>query len=190
MDLLQAILQAQNGQAVDEMATSLGLDRDQTISAIQGLLPALAGGMAQNASQPDGLASLEAALTGGSHARYLDNPSQMSQAAGILDGNSILGHILGNKDMSRNVAANAATQTGLSPDLLKKMLPMLATLVMGVLASRANRGSSGNVQLGQPAGGGGLLDMLGPILGGGGGGGAGAPAGGGLGDLLGGLFRR
>lgn len=189
MDLLQSILQAQNGQAVGQMGQSLGLDRAQTIAAIEGLLPALAGGLAQNASTPDGLSSLETALTNGGHARYVDNPMQMSQAAGILDGNSILGHILGSKDVSRNVAANAAAQTGLSPDLLKKMLPMLATLAMGVLASRANRGSSGNVQLGQPSGGGGLLDMIGPMLGGGGAGGAGGGLGGLLGSL-GGLFGR
>jgi hypothetical protein len=187
MDLLQSILQAQNGQAVEQMGQSLGLDRAQTIAAIEGLLPALAGGLAQNASTPSGLMSLETALTDGAHARYVDTPGELGQAASLLDGNSILGHILGTKDTSRSVAANAAAQTGLSPDLMKKMLPMLATLVMGVLASRASRGSGGNVQLGQPAGGGGLLDMLGPLLGGAGGSGAQA---GGLGGLLGGLFGR
>ena len=183
MDLLQSILQAQNGQAVDQMGQSLGLDRTQTLAAIEGLLPAVAGGLAQNASTPTGLSNLESALTNGGHARYLENPAQLSQAAGLLDGNGILGHLFGTKDVSRNVASNVAAQTGIGADVLKKMLPMLATLAMGVLASRAAGAGSGNVQPGQPAGGGGLLDMLGPMLGGG----AGGPSSGGLGGLLGSL---
>ena len=142
--------------------------------------------MAKNAVQPGGLQSLEAALTRGGHSRYLEQPSQLAQPDAILDGNGILGHIFGSKDVSRQVASGAAAQTGIGADVLKKMLPMLASLAMAALAQRATRSSSGNVQLGPDAGGGGLLDMLGPMLGGGGG-----QAGGNiLGDLLGGLFRK
>jgi len=105
----------------------------------------------------------------------------------VNDGNGILGHLLGSKDVSRQVAANAAAQTGIGADVLKKMLPMLASLAMAAMARRAMRGSNGQVQLGQATGGGGLMDMLGPMLGGGSG-----PSGG-LGDIIGSLgqlFRR
>ena len=184
MDLLQTILNAQNGGAVDQMGRQLGLDRDQTVSAIEQLLPALAGGMARNAVQPGGLQSLEAALTGGGHASYLDDLSRLSRPDTVADGNGILGHLLGSKDVSRQVAANASAQTGIGADILKKMLPMLASLAMAAMAKRAMRGSSGNVQLGPGnAGGGGLMDMLGPLLGGG----SGSGASGGLGDVLGSL---
>ena len=182
MDLLQTILNAQNGQAVDQLGRNFGLNRDQTVAAIQQLLPALAGGLATNAAQPGGLASLEAALTGGHHASYLDDLSRLSRPEAVADGNGILGHVLGSKDASRQVATHAAAQTGIGADVLKKMLPMIASMAMAALAQRAMRGSSGNVQLGQTAGGGGLLDMLGPMLGGGGSG-----ASGGLGDILGSL---
>ena len=112
----------------------------------------------------------------------------------MQDGNGILGHLFGSKDVSRQVAAGASAQTGIGADVLKKMLPMLASLAMGALAQRATRAPGGNVQL-NPSSGGGLMDMLGPLLGGGGGGlggmfGCNQPAGGGLGDLLGGLFKR
>src|SRR5690606_16611202 len=151
------ILNAQNGQAVDQIGSSLGLGRDQTRSAIEQLLPALAGGMARNATQPGGLESLEAALTRGSHAKYLDEPAQLGGAGSILDGNGILVHLLGSKDVSRQVAANASAQTGIGADILKKMLPMVASLVMASLARNATRSSSGNVQLGQGSSGGGLF---------------------------------
>jgi hypothetical protein len=57
-------------------------------------------------------------------------------AAGSLladraDGNGILGHILGSKDVSRQVAAQASARTGIGADVLKKMLPLVATLAMG-----------------------------------------------------------
>src|SRR5690606_13319441 len=128
------ILNAQNGQAVDQIGSSLGLGRDQTRSAIEQLLPALAGGMARNATQPGGLEGLEGALTRGSHGRYLDDPSQLGAPDSISDGNGILGHLLGSKDVSRQVAAKASAQTGIGTDILKKMLPMLASLVMASLA--------------------------------------------------------
>ena len=64
---------------------------------------------------------------------------------------------------------------------------MIASLAMAALAQRATRTTTGNVQLGPSAGGGGLIDMLGPMLSGGQG------SGGALGGLLGqlgGLFRK
>ncbi len=184
MDLLQTILNAQGGRAVDQVGQQLGLDRNQTMAAIQGLLPALAGGLAKNTSQPGGLESLEAALTRGQHTRYLDNPGTLAEPDAIQEGNGILGHLFGSKDVSRQVASSVSSQTGLGVDVLKKMLPMVASLAMGALAQRAARTPSGNVQLGQDRGAGGLFDMLGPLLGGGQG------AGGVLGGILGSMFRK
>ena len=187
MDLLQTILNAQDGRAVDQIGQNVGLDRTQTAAAIQGLLPALAGGMARNVTQPGGLEALEAALTRGGHARYLDNPARLAEPDAVEDGNGILGHLLGSKDVSRQVASNVASQNGVGADVLKRMLQMIASLAMGALAQRAARSTTGNVQLGPSAGGGGLLDMLGPMLGGGQG--SGGALGGVLGQL-GGLFRK
>ncbi|MFO7303541.1 MAG: DUF937 domain-containing protein [Acidobacteriota bacterium] len=188
MDLLQMILNAQNGQAVDRIGGVLGLQPDQARTAIERLLPALAGGMARNVTQPGGLESLESALTRGNHARYLDDPSQLGGDDSIAEGNGILGHLLGSKDVSRQVASQVSAETGIGADVLKKMLPMLASVVMAALARNASRSSTGQVQFGQDGPGGGLFDLLGPLLAGGQGsqpGGLGAAI-----DMLGGLFRK
>jgi hypothetical protein len=182
MDLLQTILNAQGGQAVDQLGQHVGLDRDQTVSALQHLLPALAGGIAHNASQPGGLDSLLGALSGGGHQEYLNNPASLAGATD--DGNGILGHVLGSKDVSRQVASAASAQTGIGADVLKKMLPLVASLAMAALSQRASS-SSFNPSTAQ-IGGGGLLDMLGPLLGGDGG----NSAAGGLMGMLGQMFRR
>lgn len=161
MDLLNAILNAQSGQAVDQLGAQVGLDRNQTVAAIQQLLPALTGGLARNASQPGGLDSLMNALANGGHQRYVDDPSQLAQPAAVDDGNGILGHILGSKDASRAVAAQAAATTGLGADVLKRLLPMLASLAMGTMSQR---GASQSWFNGAASGGGGLLDALTPML--------------------------
>ena len=156
MDLLQTVLNAQDGAAVAAIGNRVGLDQSQTTSAIGQLLPALAAGLSRNATEPDG--GLMAALAGGNHRRYLDDPSTLADESTVQDGNGILGHILGSKDVSRQVAAQASAQTGIGADVLKKLLPLVATLAMGALSRQA--ASRGGAAAAQP----GILDMLSPFL--------------------------
>jgi hypothetical protein len=60
--------------------------------------------------------------SGGGHQQYLDDPSRLGAAETLQDGNGILGHIFGSKDVSRQVAAQASANTGISPDGLMGML--------------------------------------------------------------------
>jgi hypothetical protein len=157
MDLLNLVLNQGGGGAVRQLAENFGLDEGQAVSAISNLLPALGQGLARNASTQDGLDSLLGALTGGGHGRYLEDPSLLGQEDTIRDGNGILGHILGGKEVSRQVAQQAAANTGIGADVLKKMLPIVATLAMGAL-SRQTAGA----QSATPAGN--LMGMLGQFL--------------------------
>lgn len=162
MNILDAILSAQNGNVVGQLGKQFGLDQNQASSALGALVPALAAGMQRNAGQQDGLGALMSALTSGNHARYVDDPSQLGQPTTVADGNGILGHILGSKDVSRQVAARAAAQTGLSDSLLKQMLPVVASIMMGALAKQSSGAATRAGASAAP--GGGLLDMLTPML--------------------------
>jgi hypothetical protein len=159
MNILESILAAQNGGAVRQMGQQLGLGDDQTMSVLSTLVPALAGGFQRNMQNPGGLDALMGALTGGQHGQYLENPSSLAGAAG--DGNGILGHILGSKDVSREVATRAAAQTGLDPGILKQALPLVAALMMGAMA---RQGSGATLASGASTPGGGLMSMLTPML--------------------------
>src|SRR5262249_19040574 len=88
-------------------------------------------------------------------------PSRLSATQTIQDGNGILGHIFGSKDVSRQVATQAAANTGISADVLRQMLPLVATLAMGALSHRRASALPGNSQTAD----GGLMGMLGPLLG-------------------------
>ncbi len=162
MDLLNLVLTASGGGPLRELAQNFGLSEQQATSAVSALVPALGKGLARNTATPDGLQSLVAALSSNQHQRYLEQPELLGQQETVEDGNGILGHILGSKEVSRNVASQASAQTGLSTDLLKQMLPLVAALAMGAL-SRQN--ASPGVQ--NPPGGesgGGLMGILSQFL--------------------------
>jgi hypothetical protein len=160
MDLVEIIAGAQGGQGLQSLGRQFGLSETQTRAAIEALAPVVAAGISRNAGRDDGLGALLSALTRGNHGRYLDGPLP---GDAIDDGNAILGHIFGSKDVSRGVAHQAAGMSGIGEALLKKMLPVIATMVMGALAKRMFGGGGARAE---PSGGGGLGDILKNILGG------------------------
>lgn len=162
MNLTQLLLTQNNGAAIDQLSQQFGLNQKQTVSAIEALMPAFSTGLKRNVARQSGAADLIQALARGSHQQYVDQPEMATSAAGIQEGNAILGHLFGNKDVSRAVASHAAASTGLGASLLKQMLPAIASMVMGALFKGATGGRGGGLggALGQAAGGG----LLGTIL--------------------------
>ena len=160
---------------IQSVARELGVSETQAAGGAAALIPAILGGFKKQAqAQPTGLEGLAGALTGLGGGGLLDDVLG-PQPTNVSRGNDVLGQIFGSKDVSRAVAQNAATSSGLDPSLLKKMLPMLAMLVAGYMAKQ------GGAAAAAPASGGGVLgSLLGGLLGGG----RSAPAGGGLASLL------
>lgn len=176
MSMLDALMQQ---GAANAISRDLGVDQRTAQTGLAALLPAVLGGM-QNHGQahPQGLGGLAGMLGGLGGGGLIDNVLG-PQPTDIGQGNQVLGQVLGSKDNSRAVAQHAAQQTGLSPDLLKKMLPIVAMLAAGYFARQA--GGQGSAIGGMGAGG--LGGMLGGLLGGAGGAGAANP----LNQILGGL---
>jgi hypothetical protein len=171
------------------MAKELGISETQAASGAAALAPAILGGFKKQAqSQPAGLEGLGGLLGKLGGGALLDDVIA-PQPTNVNRGNEVLGQIFGSKDVSRTVAQNAAAQTQLSPDLLKKMLPMVAMLVTGYMAKQkgaAAAPTAQNAPAGAPAAtnGGGLGGMLGGLLGGSGAGAQRAGAAGGLASML------
>jgi hypothetical protein len=161
---------------LQSMARELGVSETQAASGAEALAPAIRGGFKKQAQArqeaPEGLGGLRGQLGGGGLLEDVLSPKPTN----VSRGNDVLGQIFGSKDVSRAVAQNAATQSGLDSSVLKKMLPMLAMLVTGYMAKQG--GASTAAQ--QPAPSGGVLGgLLGNLLGGQGGGqSVGAAAGG------------
>ncbi len=164
---LQDLLgQEQGTQAVDQISQNVGADSSLVNSAIQMALPSLLGGLANNASTPEGAESLNNTLDQHHDGSILDN---LGGLAGMIfggggqttpapqaDAGGILGHILGNSQ--GQVAQDVSNKTGLGIGQVAQILMMLAPIVMGYLGRQKQQ---------QGVGADGLGGLLGGLLGGG-----------------------
>ena len=95
MNLLEMVLNSQNGQQVQDLGRSFGISAGDAQKAVGQLMPALSRGIQRNAAGEDGMNALLKAVQSGKHERYLDSPEELSKPESVADGNAILGHILG-----------------------------------------------------------------------------------------------
>ena len=168
MSLAQAL--QQNG-AIDSMARELGIDSQTAQSAAGALLPSIVAGLGRNhvggggSGGGGGLGDILGGLAGGgglgSIGGALLNQVLHTSPTPTGPGNDILGQIFGSKDVSRGVADEVAGSTGLSSDLLKKMLPMLAMAAVGYMMKQ----HSAPADSAQSGGGGELGGILGQVFG-------------------------
>jgi hypothetical protein len=158
MQLIDLLSQAGGLQSV---ARELGVSETQAASGAAALIPAILGGMkGQARAQPTGLEGLIGMLGGLGGGGLMDDVLS-PQPTNVGRGNDVLGQIFGSREVSRTVAGNAATRTGLDPALLKKMLPIVAMLVAGYMSRQAPAAT----RPAQAPAGGGLGDLLGGMLG-------------------------
>ncbi|MBL8580135.1 MAG: DUF937 domain-containing protein [Mesorhizobium sp.] len=166
MNLFDMLANAQNGQGMDALARQFNLSQQQTQAAVEALLPAFSQGLKRNASDPYGVGAFLNAIGNGQHAQYFDNAQTAFSPQGMAEGNGILGHLFGSKDLSRAVAAQAAQATGISQQALQQMLPAIAAMIMGGLFKQSsgqfNPGQFGQTQ--QAAGFGGSGNPLQEII--------------------------
>ncbi len=162
MDLLQMVLAATQNNAVDKLANQHNLSTNQTNDVLSQLLPELGKRIQGNIQQDNGLESLINALGRSNHQRFVDDDGVLDDPNTELEGNKILGHLLGSKDTSRQVAAQVESETGVGASIIKKLLPMAATLLMGTLS----KGAQSNGLLEQASNGSnGQSDLIGSMLG-------------------------
>lgn len=199
---------------MDQLARQLGVDEATAAQATSLALPALLGGLQANAADPSGAASLQKAI--GQHDDDVYGESIDLGRVDPSDGEKISSHIFGSNQEQVVHALGGAGGGAVGGQLIKKLLPLLAPIVLSYLArqmqGRGSQGSSGSggsggsslptQQGGQRDAGapGSLQDMLGQVLGGAAGGAAAqtgrqqsqGESGGGAGsiitDLLGGLL--
>jgi hypothetical protein len=144
-----------------------GLDDAQTKAALEALAPVVAAGVRRNAQTPTGLQDIFKSVLTGGDSSVLGDPDQLSLERAKPRGDDILGQIFGGKEVSRGVANQLSATSGIGAAILKKLLPIVATMVLGKMAKSMTGGASAS------PGGGGLGDILKDILGGGMGGGMG-----------------
>ncbi len=160
-NLFDILSSAQNGQGLAGLGQKLGLNEQQMTDLARQVLPAFSSGFKRNVQSEGGAESLAKALETGHHQRYYEETASLNEAQTRKEGEAILGHVFGDKSVSRSVAARAEGNTGISSALIKQALPYLATMIMGGLSRQASSVSS------QQMGGGLIGQLVGSFLGGG-----------------------
>ncbi len=166
---------------ISAIGRQFGLDEEQTRAALDALVPVVAAGMRRTAQSPEGLQEVFRQVLTGGYGGSLDDDRAVSFERAKPAGDEVLGQIFGDKQVSREVAQQLSATSGVGAAILKKLLPIVATMVLGTLAKKMGSGGAmAGEQVPQPrsdGGGGGLGDILRDVLGGGGpvGGGQAAP---------------
>ena len=142
--LLDGIMDQLNSSGgTGQLANAIGADEGAMGPLISAALPAILGGLANNAKSPAGAASLSNALNDHNDSVFGDLGSILG---GGGPGEAILGHVLGGKRAP--VEQELAGQTGVDLSMITKLLPLLAPLVMGYLSKQKQAKSLDDAGLG------------------------------------------
>lgn len=148
MTLFDMMQSAQNGQAMQNLARQYGLSQQQTQSAIEALLPAFSMGLQRQTQDPYAFGNLAQMMTASPFGRIYDADGDGIPDNARTAGTDVLSQLFGSKEVSQAVAAQAAATSGVSQAILKQMLPVIASMVMGGLFKSANSQGMGGI-LGQ-----------------------------------------
>lgn len=160
---------------IDDIAAKLGVSPDVAKAAVEQGGAVLLGGLAKNAETDEGSSAIQAALKKHEGAKSVSTVDDIDET----DGGKIVSHILGaNEKQVTQQLTESKTTAGID---FGKLLPILAPIVMGLIAN-TSKGKAEKADAGSESSGG-IGDLIGGLLGGGDSG-----SGGGIGDVLGGLL--
>jgi len=143
---LQDILQsAQGGKAAQNLAERFGISTEQAEAAIQALVPALSAGLQKALQNPGNISGLFGQLSASLHQASFQNSGSAHSDAAVAGGSSILTEVLGNPSIVGQIAQQASRITGLRPDLLAQMAPVIASMIAGGLMNALKTQGFGNI---------------------------------------------
>src|SRR5262245_31380489 len=159
-NLYEVLSEAQNGEAMSELGQQFDLSPQQTRAAVSALLPA---SLKRTTATPEGLGNLLAVMGAQSDfdAMY-DDPEVAFSREGRTAGNEALSRIFGSPEASRAIADQAQQMSGISSSILKKLLPVLAGIIISSLMKSGPGEAAPSAPAPQPTPdvGGGLGDIL------------------------------
>ena len=141
-NLADILAQAQGKQGFDALLGQFGWSPDQAEAAMAALLPAFTMGMNRATQSPAGLADLMSLFTvKPSYAEILENPMTAGPAM-INAGQEVLGKLFGSQALTQAIAQQAAAASGIGQDMMAKIMPVMATMLMGSLLKGAMDGQN------------------------------------------------
>jgi hypothetical protein len=163
--LYEILDDAHDGEGMDALGRQFDLTPAQTEAAVTALLPAISTGLKQSTASVDGLARLFGMMGQQQDLQEMyDDPEAAFGPEGLAAGNDALSVIFGSPDVSRAVVDQAQKFSGVDSSVLKKLLPVLAGVLLSGLMRSGATGKSASPAQPTPSGGN-LGDILGQIFG-------------------------
>ena len=122
---------------IASFATAFGLDPAVAGPAVASLTTALSQRIERNTISRGGVADMVGLLVDPASGRAMTETKALNGADIADTGNHILDVLIGNKHISRGIAARTAADTGIDEETAKKMLPVVASMMLGGLQKQA-----------------------------------------------------
>ena len=166
MSYLDEILQsAQGGQLVSNLAQRFGLSDEQMDRAIKALAPALEVGLSNAAEQPALFEKVLGDIASPLRAAAFEDPGAAQDVDSLAQSRQLLADLFGSPAAAGRVVQVASRESGLRPDILSQLLPVLVSVLIGGLFKNVSNRGLGGV-LGQLVSSGALGSILEQMLGG------------------------
>jgi hypothetical protein len=184
MDFLEQLKQQYGPQVAQQLSSRYGIDPEKAADILPRMAPFVLGGVQSQMQHGEDVDSAHRVLNDHADESSLEDVDahfERAHQAEVASNDTLAGLFGKNAPAAQAAMAN---QLGVSGDMIAKLLPVLAPLILGAVMNKMKSGASQeNDQARSSGGGGGGMDILGSILGQVGGGSG--SSGGGIGDILG-----
>lgn len=135
VNLFDIMQTAQSGAAVANLSRQFGLSPTDTQRAVEALLPAFSMGLQRAAQNPAMLPPLLAMMGSGQYTPFFDNAAGPRGAA---SGGDVLAQVFGSPEVTRQIAQQASSMTGIGVQVLQEMMPVIGATLIGGLFKYAS----------------------------------------------------
>lgn len=133
MTIEDTLQSAQGRELVARVADAFGIDEQKADAAVRSLTEALNVRIQRAMLSRGGVADVVSLVTAPDAQRTLSDPAELGSPSTRDAGNEVLDVLIGNKHVSRGIAARTASATGLDAGTIEKILPVVASLLIGEL---------------------------------------------------------
>jgi hypothetical protein len=137
IDWFDVMRRAQGGEAFDNLARQFNVTPEQAYKAALAVMPAFAMGLQRSMAQPG--SDPFRAMLGGPFAAFWESATRANTPQARQQEQKLLDQIFNNDDVSRRVAQQAASFSGIGVDVMNQMLPLITGILAGGFARVAQQ---------------------------------------------------
>ncbi|RXF73303.1 DUF937 domain-containing protein [Hansschlegelia zhihuaiae] len=144
LNMFDLFRQAQGGAAFDNLARAYGVTPDQLRAMTAALTPAFAQGFQRQAQNDEAARRFADLFQTEAYARAFEMQAAALDPATRGAGENALDALFGSKEVSRAVAAQASAASGVQAKIIREVLPVLASILMGGFMKAAQGAAGGS----------------------------------------------